>query len=1160
MRFLSILICTIMLGSSLIAQYTSPRVPSIQWQRCLGGSGADFIDDNAPNIYSSEQKPLITTADGGYLLGGSVQSNDGDVSGNHGGADIWLVRLDRLGNTIWKKTYGGTANEFIGGIMETADHNFVVAGSSNSNNGDVSGNHGTYDAWVFEIDGNGNLLWQKSVGGSGTDKAYNLSIGADKSISVVGLTRSSNGDVSGLHIGTDSVDAWVFKLNPTGALLWQKCLGGSAKDEGISIDATSDAGLIVAANAESSDGNVSGNHGLGDIWIVKLDAGGSMVWQRCLGGTRKEFVGRVKKTADNGFIIAGMSESANGDVNFQPDQVYEEIADGWIIKMDIAGNLVWNKCYGEPSREETLYDITELPSGDLIMSGFASIAGGSAYGNGDDALVAQLSPTGTIRWMEAYGSFGSEGGHTIVKSPDEGFLMLASTSNSQLFQGPRYYSHVKGSHGNASDLWVVKLVLANSIKGLAYLDKNLNGTKDSGEPVVVGGLVKSVKNGDETNSVSNNAGSFMNIVDTGSYTTTIQYNSNFVSVPASKLSTFKNYNTSDSFSFALQPVPGRRDLAIAAIPSNTARPGFDMSVRIYYKNNGTDTIANGEVLFKKDPRYTFISAVPANSSSNGDTLKWSYTNLGPLEAGSIVVKLKVQAPPAVNLNDTLSSLAIITPVTGDLMPSDDTAYLNQHVQGSYDPNDKSENLAGKISKREISSNSYINYVIRFQNTGTDTAFNVAVRDTLDDKLDWGSLQMVAASHSYQLNIKSQNQLTWSFNNIKLVDSFRNEPASHGFIAYRIRPKSSLVIGDIIKNTASIYFDYNLPVETNTQETEVVQYSINNPQVGIPTVSSFTPASAASGATVSITGTNLTGATAVSFGSVAAISFTVNSATSITAVVGTGASGNVSVTTAGGTATLAGFTFIPSPTITSFTPASGANGASITITGTNFTGATAVSFGGTAATSFTVNSATSITAVVGSGASGDVSVITAGGTTALAGFTFIPLPAITSFTPTSGGTAASITITGTNFTGATAVSFGGTAATSFTVSSPTSITAVIGAGASGNVSVTTPGGTASLAGFTFTVVTAIDPVPASALGIRFYPNPTTGSFVIDTLRLTDKWETLEIFDTQGKKKLSNFMIRNKTRVNVSVEYLSNGLYVAILKRKSGPPAVFKFLKL
>ena len=242
-------------------------------------------------------------------------------------------------------------------------------------------------------------------------------------------------------------------------------------------------------------------------------------------------------------------------------------------------------------------------------------------------------------------------------------------------------------------------------------------------------------------------------------------------------------------------------------------------------------------------------------------------------------------------------------------------------------------------------------------------------------------------------------------------------------------------------------------------------------VAAPTITSFTPTSSGNGLSVVITGTNLNGATAVSFGGTAATSFVVNSATQITAVVGAGTSGSVSVTTAGGTGTKAGFTWVAAPTITSFTPTSAASGATVTITGTNFTGATAVSFGGTAATSYTVVSATSITAVVAAGTSGSASVTTAGGTATLAGFTFIPAPTISSFTPTSAGTGTTVTITGTNFTGATAVSFGGTAATSYTVVSSTSITAVVAAGTSGSVSVTSPGGTGSLAGFTYSAPNA-----------------------------------------------------------------------------------------
>ncbi len=248
-----------------------------------------------------------------------------------------------------------------------------------------------------------------------------------------------------------------------------------------------------------------------------------------------------------------------------------------------------------------------------------------------------------------------------------------------------------------------------------------------------------------------------------------------------------------------------------------------------------------------------------------------------------------------------------------------------------------------------------------------------------------------------------------------------------------------------------------------------------------TIISFTPVSGGTGTIVTITGTNLTGTTAVSFGGTAAASFTVVNATTITAVVANGATGSVSVTRPGGTAALPGFTFIPF-TITSFTPTSGITGTTVTITGTNFTGVTAVSFGGTAAASFTLVNATTITAIVANGATGSVSVTTVAGTASLAGFTFFPVPTITSFTPTSGATGATITISGTGFNGATTVSFGGTAATSFTVVDSVTITAVVANGATGSVNVTTPGGTASLAGFTYIAaptITSFTPTSAAA---------------------------------------------------------------------------------
>ena len=253
---------------------------------------------------------------------------------------------------------------------------------------------------------------------------------------------------------------------------------------------------------------------------------------------------------------------------------------------------------------------------------------------------------------------------------------------------------------------------------------------------------------------------------------------------------------------------------------------------------------------------------------------------------------------------------------------------------------------------------------------------------------------------------------------------------------------------------------NVSVSTTNGTGSKEGFTYGNP----PIINSFTPTSGKSGTVVTITGTNFTGATNVSFGGTSASSFTVGSSTSISAIVGTGSSGTLSVTTIIGTGTATGFIHT-GPTITSFTPSSGTNGTSIKIIGTNFTGATAVSFGGVAAKSFTIDSSKGITAIVGTGASGSVAITTANGTISLIGFLHTA-PIISGFTPTSATTNSSVKIIGTNFTGVTSVSFGGIAAKSFTIDSSKGITAIVGSGATGSVVVTNPSGSATLAGFTF----------------------------------------------------------------------------------------------
>lgn len=143
------------------------------------------------------------------------------------------------------------------------------------------------------------------------------------------------------------------------------------------------------------------------------------------------------------------------------------------------------------------------------------------------------------------------------------------------------------------------------------------------------------------------------------------------------------------------------------------------------------------------------------------------------------------------------------------------------ITDAFSQNEKSEIHSGQFTTSQIVAGEFLEYTIRFQNTGRDTASNLIITDTLDDKLDWNTFRMIATSHNFQLTINNQYKCNWTFSNIKLVDSNRNQPLSRGFLTYIIKPKSSLVVGDTIRNSASIFFDNEFPFQTNTEKTAIV---------------------------------------------------------------------------------------------------------------------------------------------------------------------------------------------------------------------------------------------------------------------------------------------------------------------------------------------------
>ncbi|HNP22760.1 MAG TPA: T9SS type A sorting domain-containing protein [Panacibacter sp.] len=361
--------------------------------------------------------------------------------------------------------------------------------------------------------------------------------------------------------------------------------------------------------------------------------------------------------------------------------------------------------------------------------------------------------------------------------------------------------------------------LLNQVHGYSYYDLNRNGQKDSNEVFFTTGKIILKKNNDSTVTMSTH-GNFRMGVDTGNFSAYfIPPNNYYIPVPAIHSFSFTSYGQDDSVFFALQPVAGQRDIFVSMFSvTGAAVPGFGVNYNINYQNAGTDTVGNGYVQLVKDSRLDFVSSTPPDDFIHGDTIRWNYSNLSPLDTASIHARFDLP-PGNASIGDTLRSIATINPIETDVTPANDSSAVVQPVRSSFDPNDKSENHAGTVVQSKIAGGEWLVYTIRFQNTGNAPAINITVKDTLDKKLDWNSLQMLTASHGCQLNI-SGNNCTWTFSHIMLPDSTANEPGSHGYIVYRIKANTNLKVEDVIRNTASIYFDYNAPVQTNTEKTRV----------------------------------------------------------------------------------------------------------------------------------------------------------------------------------------------------------------------------------------------------------------------------------------------------------------------------------------------------
>ncbi len=371
-------------------------------------------DDNFPSklVYGGSSydifKNIIRITDG-YVVVGQSYSTDGDLTGlNKGYGDAIIVKYDTLGNIVWKKNYGGSNDEIFYGVIEVSD-GYVVVGTSNSNDGDLTGLYiGGYDAIIAKYDTSGNIVWKKNYGGYyGNDYFYGITQTTDGYV-VVGESNSVDGDLTGIAKG--SKDAIIVKYNTSGNIVWKRNFGGTYDETFWNIAKTTD-GYIAVGNSGSTDLNLTGlNKGSIDAIIVKYDELGNIKWNKNYGGSSVEYFYGIIKVID-GYVAVGSSQSTNGDLT----GVNKGSTDAIIVKYDLSGNVVWKKNYGG-TNIDIFNNISQMADG-IIAVGKSNSTDVDLIGLNKgvyDAIAVKYDSSGNILWKKNYGGNNNDNFQGIV--------------------------------------------------------------------------------------------------------------------------------------------------------------------------------------------------------------------------------------------------------------------------------------------------------------------------------------------------------------------------------------------------------------------------------------------------------------------------------------------------------------------------------------------------------------------------------------------------------------------------------------------------------------------------------------------------------------------------------------------------------------------------
>ncbi len=437
--------------------------PVIDWQKTIGGDTADNFFD-----------VVNTTDGGFLFIGESQSNISGDKNENCIGLwDYWIVKLDSIGNIQWENTIGGSENDWRPAGVQTNDGGYIVGGTSNSHiTGDKTENcmAGSQDYWIVKLDAGGNILWQNAVGGSGTDIINDIRQTPDGGYILGGLSHSNiSGDKTQNSKGDG--DYWIVRLDSAGNVLWDKTIGGSLHDVLVNVVPTFDGGYFLAGFSQSGlTGDKAeynkGPAGTSDYWVIKLNSAGGIDWQNTIGGNNMDDLESSMQTTDGGFVLAG---SSNSGISSDKHEVCNGGVDYWIVKLDALGNMEWENTIGG-DHDDYLTSIKQTTYGYLI---FGSSDSDSSFDKNShpigfhDFWLVKIDTSGIIQWQKTIGGAGWDWARGMDITAD-GNIVIGGYSDSNI-SGDKTENSKGGYDG-----WILKLVPSTITSTSALLTPQIN--------------------------------------------------------------------------------------------------------------------------------------------------------------------------------------------------------------------------------------------------------------------------------------------------------------------------------------------------------------------------------------------------------------------------------------------------------------------------------------------------------------------------------------------------------------------------------------------------------------------------------------------------------------------------------------------------------------